>query len=67
MRLQDSKSQRVYGEDIDSSCRVCGAAEEIVAHIVSEGQKLTQKEYKEVRDDNVAKVILWKLCGKWAI
>jgi len=57
--------KRVYGEDIDSSCRVCGAAEETVAHIVSECQKLAQKEYKEVRHDNVAKVIHWKLCEKW--
>ncbi|XP_069979445.1 uncharacterized protein [Penaeus vannamei] len=39
--------KRVYGEDIDSSCRVCGAAEETVAHIVSECQKLALKEYKE--------------------
>jgi len=44
---------------------VCGAAEETVAHIVSECQKLAQKEYKEVRHDNVAKVIHWKLCEKW--
>lgn len=55
----------VYGEDIDPSCRVCGAAEETVAHIVSECQKLAQKEYKEIRHDNVAKVIHWKLCEKW--
>jgi len=57
--------KQVYGEDIDSSCRVCGAAEETVAHIVSECQKLAQKEYKEVRHDNLAKVIHWKLCEKW--
>ena len=28
-------------------------------------QKLAQKEYKQVRHDNVAKVIHWKLCEKW--
>ena len=60
-----SLRKRVYGEDIDPSCRLCGAAEETVSHIVSECQKLAQKEYKEIRHDNVAKVIHWKLCEKW--
>lgn len=55
----------VYGENVDSTCRVCGSADETVAHIVSECQKLAQKEYKQVRHDNVAKVIHWKLCEKW--
>ncbi|XP_069995049.1 uncharacterized protein [Penaeus vannamei] len=45
--------KRVYGEDMDSNCRVCSAAEETVAHIVSECQKLAQKEYQQV--------IRWKL------
>ena len=57
--------KKVYGEDINSSCRVCGTADETVAHIVSECPKLAQKEYKQVRHDNVAKVIHWKLCEKW--
>ena len=55
----------VYGENVDSTCRVCGSADESVAHIVAECQKLAQKEYKQVRYDNVAKVIHWKLCEKW--
>ena len=55
----------VYGENVDSTCRVCGSADETVAHIVVECQKLAQKEYKQVRHDNVAKVIHWKLCRKW--
>ena len=55
----------VYGGNIDSTCRVCGSADETVAHIVAECQKLAQKEYKQVRHDNVAKVSHWKLCEKW--
>ena len=55
----------VYGENVDSACRVCGSADETLAHIVAECQKLAQKEYKQVRHDNVAKVIHWKLCEKW--
>ena len=30
----------VYGENVESICRVCGAADETVAHIVSECSKL---------------------------
>ena len=54
-----------YGENVDSTCRVCGYADETVAHIVAQCQKLAQKEYKQMRHDNVAKVIHWKLCEKW--
>ena len=57
--------KHVFGEDIDSKCRVCGDAEETVAHIISECTKLAQVEYKAIRHDNVAKVIHWKLCEKW--
>ena len=46
---------------------MCGSADETVAHIVAECQKLAQKEYKQVKQDNVAKVIHWKLCEKWGI
>ena len=55
----------VYGENVESICRVCGAADEAVAHIVSECLKLAQKEYKQVRHDNVTKMFHWKLCEKW--
>ena len=54
----------VYGENTQSVCRVCGAADETVAHIVSECSKLTQNEYKQVRHENVAKMLHWKLCEK---
>ena len=36
----------ICGENVQSSCCVCGAPDEIVAHIVSECSKLAQKEYK---------------------
>ena len=55
----------VYGENVDSTCRVCDSADKTVAHIVAEFRKLAQKQYKQVRHDNVAKVIHWKLCEKW--
>ena len=57
----------VYGEDISPLCRMCGTEDETVAHIVSECPKLAQKEYKNLRHDNVAKVIHSKLCEKWGL
>ena len=49
---------------VQSICRVCGAADETVAHIVSECSELAQKEYKQVRHDNVANMLHGKLCEK---
>ena len=37
---------------------------ETTSHIVSECEKLAQKEYKR-RHDNVAKIVHWRLCGKY--
>ena len=37
---------------------------EMINHIISEGRKLTQKEYK-TRHDLAWKVILWELCKKF--
>ena len=55
----------VYEENIQSMCRVSGAADETVAYIVSEWSKLVHMEYKQVRHDSVAKILYWKLCEKW--
>ena len=46
-------------------CHVCDAADETVANIVSESSKRAQKDYKQVRYDNVFKMVHWKLCEKW--
>ena len=47
-------------------CRLCGEKGESVGHLVSECQKLAQKEYKR-RHDNVARIVHWELCGKYGI
>ena len=47
-------------------CRMCGKRGESVQHIISECEKLAQKEYKR-RHDNVAKTIHWELCKKNAL
>ena len=57
----------VYGENLESICRVFGTADETVAHIVSECSKLGQKEYKQVRHDNVPKMFHWKLYETWGL
>ena len=47
----------VYRENVQPICPVCGAANETVAHIVSECSRLAQKELKQVRHDNVVKML----------
>ena len=44
-------------------CRMCDKKSETISHIVSECEKLAQKEYKR-RHDNVARIVHWKMCGK---
>ena len=45
-------------------CRMCGKESKATSHIVSECEKLAQKEHKR-RHDNVARIVHWKLCGKY--
>ena len=45
-------------------CRMCDKKSETISHIVSECEKLAQKEYKR-RHDNVARIVHWKLCGRF--
>ena len=44
-------------------CRLCGKKGESVQQLVSECDKLAQKEYKR-RHNNVAKKVHWDLCKK---
>ena len=43
---------------------MCDKKSETISHIVSECEKLAQKKYKR-RHNNVARINLWKLCGKY--
>ena len=45
-------------------CRMYDKKSETISHIVSECEKVAQKEYKR-RHDNVARIVHWKLCGKY--
>ena len=45
-------------------CRMCDKKSETISRIVSECEKLAQKEYKR-RHDNVARIVHWKLCWKY--
>ena len=47
-------------------CRMCGKRGETVHHIVSDCEKLAQKEYKR-RHDNVARKVHGELCKKNAL
>ena len=43
---------------------MCDKKSEAISHIVSECEKLAQKEYKW-KHDNVARIVYWKLRGKY--
>ena len=43
---------------------MCDMKNETISHIVNECKKLVQKEYKR-RHDNVARIVHWKLRGKY--
>ena len=45
-------------------CRMGGKKNETVSHIVSECDKLAQKQYKR-RHNNVTRIANWKLCGEY--
>ena len=54
----------IYKENVSKECRLCGKADETIAHIVSECQQLAQVQYKGWRHDKVAQIVHWKLCQK---
>ena len=45
-------------------CRISDKKSEAISHIVSECEKLAQKESKR-RYDSAARIVHWKLCGKY--
>ena len=52
---------KVMKEEGSSKCRMCGQRDETIMHILSECEKLAQKDYKN-RHDRVASIIHWDLC-----
>ena len=52
---------KVDGEDIETSCRVCGEQIETVPHIVSGCKALAQTRYK-TRHDKMGLRVYWELC-----
>ena len=50
----------------NSKCRIYGKAEESVNHVLSECNKLAQKEYKR-RHDWFRTMIHWEICRKYGI
>ena len=52
-------------QDFSPMYRLCGEREETVSHITTEYKKLVQKQYKNWRHDQVAKVVHWNLCQNY--
>ena len=43
---------------------MCDKKSEAITHIISECEKVAQKEHKR-RHDNIARIVPWELCGKY--
>ena len=54
---------RIDNTQQNSKCRFCGHRDKTINHIISECNKLAQKEYK-TRYNWVGKVINWEICKK---
>ena len=61
-----SRRARIYGEDVDPKCRVCGLYEETVMHVASGCEELAKKQYK-IRHDGMGKRVHWELCKKYDV
>ena len=53
---------KIMKEQGSKMCRMCGARDETIMHILGECEKLAQGEYKK-RPDSVASIIHWELCS----
>ena len=60
----DHIKARIDKTQQSSKCSLCGDREETINHIISECNKLAQREYK-ARHDWVGKVIHWEMCKKF--
>ena len=52
--------RRIFHLDVSPLCRLCGAADETINHLISSCSYIAQTAYKK-RHDQVAKFIHWKL------
>ena len=50
----------------DSTCRMCGKADESINHLLSECSKMAQKEYKR-RHGWIGRKIHWEVCRKYGL
>ena len=61
-----SHKARIMKVSSDPSCRMCGRANETVAHILSACTELAATEYLK-RHNNVARVVQWSMCKEYGI
>ena len=61
-----SRKARIYGEEVDPKCRLCGQWEETVMHLASGCDNLARKQYM-IRHDNVGRRVHWELCKKYDV
>ena len=61
-----SRKSRIYGEEVDPKCRLCGEWEETVSHLASGCGKLAGTQYV-IRHDNMGRRVHWELCKKYDV
>ena len=59
-------STKIDKSQEDSRCRICCKADESINHLLSECNKMTQKEYTR-RHDWMGKKIHWEVCRKYGM
>jgi hypothetical protein len=57
---------KIYGEDVDPKCRVCGEYDETVMHLASGCGELAKRQYV-VRHNKMGARVHWELCKKYGI
>ena len=60
------RKARIYGEDVDPKCRLCGKFDETVMHLASGCGELAKRKYL-IRHDGMGKRVHWELCRKYEI
>ena len=57
---------RIYGEEGDPKCRLCGKFDETAMHLASGCGELAKRQYL-IRHDGMGKRVHWELCKKYEI
>ena len=58
---------RIDQQEVSPMCRLCGKRKETIAHVLTECEKLAQKQYTNWCHDRVGRIIHWELCRRYGV